>query len=125
VSAALIDPRPPPPKYATRPRTTPIRACEVCSKVFVPHKSNVNRFCSQPCWWKRIGHDPALIEAARRHWDEGVPTLQIAALLTTAFDRPVTKNAVIGLAHRHGFPARPSPINFHQQTERRCNQPQQ
>lgn len=110
MSAALIDPRPPPAKYWTRPRTRPLHACEECSRVFVTHKSNANRFCSDLCSWKHLGHDAALIDAARGLWREGVPTRQIAALLTTAFDRPVTKNAVIGLADRHGFPPHPSRI---------------
>lgn len=46
----------------------------------------------------------AVKERAALLWDCGFSASQIAA------DLGVTKNSVIGLAHRHGFPPRPSPI---------------
>jgi hypothetical protein len=107
MSAALIDPRPPPAKWVTKPRTAPLRACEICGAAFVVNKCNASRFCSRPCEWKSRSHDADLVEAARRHWNQGFTAGQIAALLAAEFDRTFTKNAVIGLAHRHGFPALP------------------
>lgn len=47
---------------------------------------------------------PDRIELARTLWVEGLKTGEIAKRLE------VTKNAVIGIAHRNGFPGRASPI---------------
>jgi DNA-binding CsgD family transcriptional regulator len=47
---------------------------------------------------------PALIERMRRLWDSGLTAGQISKRLK------VSRNRVIGLAHRNGFAARPSPI---------------
>lgn len=110
MSAALIDPRPAPPVRVTKPRTSPLRPCEICGTTFVVKKGNPSRFCSPPCWWRRLGHDTDFVKTARRHWKQGFTASQIAARLTAAFGRDFTKNAVIGLAHRHGFAPRPSPI---------------
>lgn len=111
MSAALIDPRPAPSKYATRPRTSPLRVCERvgCGAVFVVN-SHHRRFCTYVCAGGGLRHDLGLIAAARRHWKHGLSTAEIGRLLTDAFGRTVTKNAVVGIAHRHGFPPRPSPI---------------
>lgn len=54
-------------------------------------------------------HVPRLIEKARRLWLQGHSTALIAMALTTPA-RTVTKNAVVGIAHRNDFPPRPSPI---------------
>ena len=44
------------------------------------------------------------VAAARDLWDIGLSASGVAKRLG------VTKNVIIGVAHRHGFPARPSPI---------------
>jgi hypothetical protein len=54
-------------------------------------------------------HDPKLTTRARRLWNLGASASEIAQRLTTEA-RPLTRDAIIGIAHRHGFPARPSPI---------------
>ncbi|MEM7568617.1 MAG: GcrA family cell cycle regulator [Pseudomonadota bacterium] len=46
------------------------------------------------------------IEALRKHWDEGLSASQIAEKLGEG----VTRNAVIGKAHRLGLKSRPSPV---------------
>ncbi len=46
------------------------------------------------------------IERLRQHWDEGLSASQIAAKLGEG----VTRNAVIGKAHRLGLKSRPSPV---------------
>jgi hypothetical protein len=48
--------------------------------------------------------DAPTIERARLLWQKGVPTREMGRQLG------VTTNAVLGAAHRYGFPARPSPI---------------
>ena len=48
----------------------------------------------------------AAIELCRKLWDEGKSTPLIANTLTFEFGFPVTKNAVIGRAHRMDFPKR-------------------
>jgi hypothetical protein len=48
----------------------------------------------------------ARIAAARALWDEGLTTPEIAARL----GQGCTKHAVVGLAHRHRWPPRASPI---------------
>jgi len=47
---------------------------------------------------------PELIAEVTRLWGEGLTTAEIGKLVG------VTKNAVVGKAHRLGLPARPSPI---------------
>lgn len=46
------------------------------------------------------------IEALRKHWDDGLSASQIAEKLGEG----VTRNAVIGKAHRLGLKSRPSPV---------------
>lgn len=46
------------------------------------------------------------IEALRKHWDAGLSASQIAKELGEG----VTRNAVIGKAHRLGLKSRPSPV---------------
>ena len=45
-----------------------------------------------------------LVAKARDLWDEGLSSAQIGLRIG------VTKNAIIGIAHRRGWPARPNPI---------------
>ncbi|MDP7344875.1 MAG: GcrA family cell cycle regulator, partial [Alphaproteobacteria bacterium] len=47
---------------------------------------------------------PERIAEVTRLWDEGLTTAEIGKLVG------VTKNAVVGKAHRLGLPPRPSPI---------------
>lgn len=49
-------------------------------------------------------HPSELVARVRKLWDEGLSGSRIAAELR------MTKNAVVGIAHRHHFPPRPSPI---------------
>lgn len=116
MSAALIDPRPPPMRPGTA-RTAPLRVCarSGCDTVIVVCRGK--RFCSRLCagtdHWAGDGtpNSPELIAAARRYWNQGFPTRAIAGLLEAEFNRPITKNVVIGIADRNdGFPQRPSPI---------------
>jgi hypothetical protein len=61
----------------------------------------------------RPRHPPAVISAARMFWDEGHTASEIARLMADCcptITKTVTKNAVIGIADRNDFPARPSPI---------------
>lgn len=46
------------------------------------------------------------VAALKKHWDEGLTASQIAAKL----GEDVTRNAVIGKAHRLGLKSRPSPV---------------
>jgi len=46
------------------------------------------------------------IESLRKYWDEGLSASQIAEKLGEG----VTRNAVIGKAHRLGLQSRPSPV---------------
>lgn len=50
------------------------------------------------------------IAEARRLWDEGNSAGEIARALSEQARVKITRNAVLGLAHRQNFPARPSPI---------------
>lgn len=50
--------------------------------------------------------NPWRLEAIRRLWDQGVSAKQIAAALGGG----LTRNAVVGKAHRMGLTGRPSPI---------------
>lgn len=107
MTACLIDPRPP---IRLRPRTNPTEVCEFCARKFYWVGSNANRFCSRACYADAQRHVSALTKDALRHWQQGLTAREIALLLTAAFRRKVTRNAVIGLAHRNGFPPRRSPI---------------
>lgn len=48
--------------------------------------------------------NPTLLPKMRVLWDEGLSTAQIGLRLG------ISKNSVVGKAHREGFPGRPSPI---------------
>jgi hypothetical protein len=52
----------------------------------------------------RMSWPAGMLARGRKLWDEGFPTATIGRQLG------VTKSAVIGKAHREGWPARPSPI---------------
>lgn len=58
---------------------------------------------------KIIPHEATLVERARELWKAGLSAQVIAKRLTSK-ERDLSKNAVIGIAHRNGFPSRPSPI---------------
>lgn len=51
-----------------------------------------------------VPHPPELIARARELWEAGLPVMQIAAQLR------MTKNALVGMAHRRSFPPRPNPV---------------
>jgi hypothetical protein len=53
---------------------------------------------------ERENHKHATIETARCFWSEGLSTAEIGRRMG------VTKNVIVGIARRNGFPARPSPI---------------
>jgi hypothetical protein len=108
MSGVLADPRGPAKDWRGRRRTSPILPCEKCGQAFVSVKGQANRFCSLACY--RARHAPGTVEAARRLWAKGLSAGQIAAALSKLTGTVVTRNAVIGLAHRRGFPARPSPL---------------
>jgi len=108
MTGVLADPRGPVKDWRGRPRTSPILPCEKCAKPFVTVKGQANRFCSAGCYHAR--HAPETVAAARRLWAKGLSAGQIATALSKLTGAVVTKNAVIGLAHRRGFPARPSPL---------------
>lgn len=101
----MIDPRPPPQQYRTKPRISPILTCETCSGGLVFRKGNANRFCSRICA-RVILHDAATIAECASLWAKGESVTGIAAVLG------VTKGAVSGITdrNRHMFPKRPSPI---------------
>lgn len=52
---------------------------------------------------------PSLIALLRRHWDEGLTTAEIGERVG------ISKNSVIGFAHRNGFPPRPHPIKVNRE----------
>jgi hypothetical protein len=56
-----------------------------------------------------VPHSIETIKEARRLWDAGLTAGTIADALSTS-ERKITRNAIIGLAHRNNFPERPSPI---------------
>jgi hypothetical protein len=93
---------------AGRPRIHPISywPCETCGTLFRTRPGSPSRFCSCTCsqTYNRPSGRLELIGLARQLWERGLPTVQIARELG------VTKNTIIGLARRNGFPARPSPI---------------
>jgi hypothetical protein len=108
MSVVLADPRGPVKRAAGRRRTNRILPCEKCAKPFVAVRGQANRFCSAGCYHAR--HAPETVAAARRLWAKGLSAGQIATALSKLTGTVVTRNAVIGLAHRRGFPARPSPL---------------
>ena len=55
---------------------------------------------------------PGFIAKARRRWDKGLSASKIGAELG------VTKNVIIGIAHRNGFSARPSPLGLCMEKEK-------
>ncbi len=61
----------------------------------------------------RPRHPPDVIVAARSLWDEGHAASEIARFMAVRcpeIAKTITKNAVVGIADRNDFPARPSPI---------------
>jgi GcrA cell cycle regulator len=54
------------------------------------------------------------VAALKKHWDEGLSASQIAAKLGD----DVTRNAVIGKAHRLGLKSRPSPVKAAAKTKK-------
>jgi hypothetical protein len=56
-----------------------------------------------PRWAARV-HTPGFIAHVRDLWAAGLPISQIGGHLG------VTRNVVVGIAQRNGFPGRPSPI---------------
>lgn len=56
--------------------------------------------------WKR--HDPSLIREARKLWNRGLTTREIAEALSTE-ERPLTRCSIIGISHRNGFAYRNPP----------------
>jgi hypothetical protein len=57
---------------------------------------------------QRKRHDKSLIREARKLWNRGLTTREIAEALSTE-ERPLTRDAIIGLAHRNGFSYRNTP----------------
>lgn len=51
--------------------------------------------------------DPGFVAAARKLWLQRKPRLSVRDI---ALHLGVSKNVIIGVAHRNAFPARPSPI---------------
>jgi hypothetical protein len=106
-ASALVDPRPPPPKFRTKRRTSPILPCVICGKGFVFRKGNANLYCSRQCAGIGNGvHSAKLLSKAAKLWASGLTVRDIARILR------VSPNAVSGFTHRHRdmFPNRPSPI---------------
>lgn len=52
----------------------------------------------------QINWDQDCISFARMRWDEGAFASEIAE------EMGVTRNSIVGIAHRNNFPPRPSPI---------------
>lgn len=84
--------------------------CVTCGKQLV-HDQRVA--CSRECAGHMAGaapgvtkYDPDVKRLIAQRWRDGV----VASAIGVEFD--MTKNAVIGLVHRMGLPARSSPIGF-------------
>lgn len=58
---------------------------------------------------EQVAHADQTIRHALDLWNAGLSAQRIALRLTSN-ERPISKNVIIGLAHRNKFPARPSPI---------------
>lgn len=54
--------------------------------------------------WPRTVHSDETIARARELWAMGLSTSEIGRAMG------VNKNVIVGIAHRNGFPGRPSPI---------------
>lgn len=80
--------------------------CETCGRQFKPScPRNANRFCSVNCYDEaRRVHPRTFIAQALLLWESGHPVAEIGRRLG------VTKDTIIGVAHRNNFPSRPSPI---------------
>lgn len=109
-TAALIDPHPPPKRFAR-----PTLPCEICGHPFqITHYGNANRFCSRRCAniWKR--HPPDFIQWLAGLWRTGLSTTKMARQATERLNRPVTRNVIAGIAdrNREAFPERPAPLNM-------------
>lgn len=108
----LVDPRPPPARPAKKPRTLPIIPCAHCGRAVVKTIPG-RRFCSWTCFQNHRGdqcHSAAFIENLRKLWDRGLSASETARIANAALGVNINKDMVIGIAHRNGFAARPSPI---------------
>lgn len=87
----------------TRPyrRSVP-RPCDNCGHSFTVQPHREQRFCSISC--SNAVHDSETIRTCRHLWNTGMSISAIGVCLG------VTRNVVVGIAHRNQFPARPSPI---------------
>lgn len=94
----------------TRPyrRSTEI-ACAGCGLRFSGAPSQERKYCSHFCANRssrnihRV-HTDDVLRTCRRLWNAGMSISAIGVRLN------VTRNVVVGIAHRNGFPGRPSPI---------------
>lgn len=111
---ALIDPRPPPPRYITKPRTLPNRACKACGRSFVFRGRVTSRFCSRRCsdGSHDDAHSPEFIAWVRVLWDAGHSISQIAAMATLEYGWAISRNVIAGITHRNDFPPRAGPANI-------------
>ena len=78
--------------------------CEQCDKLLARQQV---RFCSRDCYSIKVieqHKNEPLQTALSKLWHEGISTAEIGRRLK------ISKNAVIGKAHRWKLPARPSPI---------------
>ena len=96
-------------RHLTAPRVPEVCRCETCGAEYKRHNNNAGRFCSLACTERDTAHQPWFIAECRRLWGAGLSAQRIAAAMQPLLPG-MTKNAVIGIAHRNGFPARPSPI---------------
>lgn len=106
-TSVLTDPRPAT-KYRTRPRTSPILACEACGTGFVFRKGMPNRFCSVACVNSgKCVHSDKMLKLAAKLWAAGQTVRHIAHALG------VKPNVISGLTHRHRdmFPRRVMPLS--------------
>lgn len=82
--------------------------CETCGKEYQRGHCHAGRFCSEACI-DTGKHSPKFIAECLRLWNTGLSVRLIAARMEPQ-SSGLTKNAVIGIADRNDFPARPSPI---------------
>lgn len=90
-------------REVTRPyrRSIPM-PCERCGHSFIAEPHKKQRFCGVSC--RNGAHDDETIRTCRYLWGRGMSISAIGVWLN------VTRNVVVGIAHRNQFPARPSPI---------------
>lgn len=87
-----------------RRNAAPLWACERCGGLFKIKRGNANRFCSYICANNGQARDDEFVLAARKLWDLGYTISAAGRKLG------VTRNVVVGVAHRNHFPPRKSPI---------------